>query len=184
MLHRTHKEEGQLSMIMLSEHKCSTRSVIIGLSLLLFPLFAWCHNGMAAEKSNHLFVTGKVMEIDRCASAWLIKRHVDDHAIFDFLTDEELMASQGISFDTPFSKFRRTHRASTFESIKNEYSLHDDRVDHLARIIHDIEINFWNKNKNNETARFQFELKKILQEATDNTAALKGCFEFLDTLSF
>jgi hypothetical protein len=136
---------------------------------------------MAAE--NHLFVTGTVMEIDRCASAWLIKRHVDVHAQFDFLTDNELMQTKGISFDTPFSEFRRTHRASTFEAIQSKYSLHNERIDYLAALIHEVEINFWNKNLKTETAQFQFGLKNILQKAPDNITALNVCFDYLDSLS-
>jgi hypothetical protein len=170
-------------MTKLQHHKYAGRSMFIGSLLILLTFFHWCHNGIAGENNNHLYVTGKVMEIDRCASAWLIKRHIDARAVFDFLTDEELMVSQGISFDTPYSKFRRSHRASTFESIQQEYSLHGDRVDYLAKLIHEMEINFWNKNTKKETARFQFELEKILQDAPDIPAALKSCFEYLDNFS-
>jgi hypothetical protein len=46
-----------------------------------------------------------------------------------------------------------------------------------------MEINFWNKNTKKETARFQFELEKILQDAPDIPAALKSCFEYLDNFS-
>jgi hypothetical protein len=145
--------------------------------------FIVCSNQTVVAAGQHLYVTGKVMEIDRCASAWLIKRHVDESAVFAFLTDEELMESNGMSFDTPFSKYRRSHRFSTFESIQQGYKIKDRKVEHLAAIIHDIEINFWNKNQNQNVAKFQYELKKNIQDSDDNRVALDRCFAYLDAIS-
>lgn len=153
--------------------------ILTGLSLTSF----WGPRaGYAAGQIDHLYVTGKVMEIDRCASAWLIKRYIDENAVFAFLTDEELMVAEHFSFDTPFSKYRRTHRASTFEALRQGYSVNNDRVDYLAEMIHEIEINYWNKGKKSKVARFKFELEKRLRGAPDNQTALNRCFNYLDAL--
>jgi hypothetical protein len=156
---------------------------MIFFSVLLALMLCFTTGIKASEgKTAHLYVTGTVMEIDRCASAWLLKRHVDEEATFDFLTDQELMVTEGFSFDTPFSEFRRTHTQSTFESIQKRYSLNDNRVVFLAKLIHELEINFWNKNIEKKAAQFQFELKKLLQDSEDNSTALQRCFDYLDTL--
>lgn len=157
--------------------------ILSGAVVLTFSLFPWNTRIYGSETNAHLYVTGTVMETDRCASAWLIKRHVDPEAEFAFLTDEELMESRGISFDTPYSEFRRTHRASTFESIMHGFALDDRRVVALADLIHDIEINFWNTNLNKEAAKFDFELKQTLTGAAGNTEALQRCFAYLDSLA-
>lgn len=136
-----------------------------------------------SEKDLHTYVTGVVMEIDRCASAWLIKRYIDTRAEFRLLTDEELMTTEGIQFDTPFAELRRTHRFSTFEAIKHKFSVDNNFVEHIASLIHEIEINFWAKKANKKAAKFEYELKQIIDKATDNKAALAGCFSYLDGLA-
>lgn len=152
---------------------------------ILIAVFLASHSKISAEKiSSHLYVTGTVMEIDRCASAWLIKRYVDEDAEFNFLSDQRLMVTDAISFDTPYSELRRTHTHSTFESIQNKYLLNDDKIKFLAQLIHELEINFWNKQVEKKAVHFQFELEKILQETADPHKALQQCFKYLDSLEF
>jgi hypothetical protein len=143
----------------------------------------YCQELVASPADDaNLYVTGKVMEIDRCASAWLIKKHVNTAAGFDFLDDEDLMRSSAIQFDTPFAALRRTHRLSTFESIIEKYSIKNGRVTSIAAMIHDIEINFWNKQEKRDVQQFEHELKQIIETTKDNTVALQGCFKYLDSL--
>ena len=152
--------------------------------LLLTCVVLGLNRTAQTESSGHLYVTGTVMEIDRCASAWLIKRYVDVDARFEFLTDEELMTTGMKSFDTPYSQLRRTHTASTFETIQREYAVDDKKVEYLAVLIHELEINFWNKKMEKRAVQFQVELEKLLREAGDNRTALQLCFTYLDSLAF
>ncbi len=151
--------------------------------VLLVLLLLLCTGGAVAAQDNsgHLYVTGSVMEIDRCASAWLIKRYVDQDARFMFLTDQELIKTEAQSFDTPFSKLRRTHKYSTFESIVLKYAITDDKVVEVAGLIHEIEINGWNRQKR-KAATFEYEMKKIINNSTNNQDALARCWAYLDTL--
>ena len=151
--------------------------------LLVLVLLLGVHTRLRAETDPHIYVTGTVMEIDRCASAWLISRYVDEKAEFEFLSDQELMSNGKKSFDTPFSKLRRTHNASTFEAITKHYALKDDRVAYLAALIHELEINFWNKEMGTAVLIFQIELDKQIRAAEDNHTALQACFDYLDSFS-
>ncbi len=153
-----------------------------GISFLFYSMGTLFSYADAAETDDHLYVTGQVMEIDRCASAWLIRHYIDPLAHFEFLNDEELMSSRATTFDTPYSEFQRTHRTSTFEAIQNKYEVNTPRVNAISDMIHDIEINFWTKSKEDNTVRFQIELKQILQSSADNRSALKNCFEYLNNL--
>lgn len=135
------------------------------------------------DGSSHQYSTGIVMELDRCASAWLIQRYIDTQASFRFLAEEELMVTTDRSFDTSFSEFRRTHTQSTFEVIRQKYVINDNKVKHLALLIHDIEINFWNKELGENASRFKREIEKLIQSAVDNDAALQSCFNYLDNLT-
>lgn len=163
--------------------RCFKKPGKIILSTIL--IFIWCNVfAYGANENAHLYVTGTVLEIDRCASAWLIKRYVDTNAKFDFLTDEQLLVTKGTPFDTPFSNLRRTHRLSTFESIKNTYNIHDKKVELIATLIHDIEINFWNKSVKEQAVKFIYEIKQILKKAPDNKTAIEMSFNYLDNLNF
>lgn len=165
------------------QKKASVRHpILIRIAVCAAFLCPWHGMGDGARADAHLYVTGKVMEIDRCASAWLIKRHVDGAATFDFLTDEELMESKATQFDTPFAELQRSHRMSTFESVVYKFSIKDERVASVAALIHDIEINFWNKKEKKEVSKFEYDLKQIIDNAPHNPAALQGCFSYLDSL--
>jgi hypothetical protein len=127
-----------------------------------------------------VYCTGTVLEADRCASAWLIKRFVDKNAAFIFLSDEELMNTTAIPFDTATATLRRSHRLSTFEVIRDYYSISGSRVDAIAKLIHDIEINFWNKKSEAKLLQFQQDIDKLLTESGNNQEVLTSCFHYLD----
>ena len=150
------------------------------LSLVLALILLITVNGRANEPTP-VYCTGKILEIDRCASAWLIRRFIEKDANFLFQDDEELLESTAIPFDTPTATLRRSHKQSTFEVIRDSYRISDPGVDRIAAIIHDIEINFWNNKTVEETRKFSEELNEIIHTAPDTVTALEGCFGYLDT---
>jgi hypothetical protein len=113
------------------------------------------------------------MEFDKCASAWLIKRFVDPDAVFKFIPKGELVATGGIPFDTPESKFRRYHNLSAFESILKEYEIHDPGLMWLGKITHDIEITYWS----GRTVEGSEELEYRIREIIETTPSPEECFE-------
>jgi len=155
--------------------RCTRLIWAITFVLVFFPLVAF-----AAEQA-HTYVTGEGLEIDRCASAWLIKRYVDQSAEFLFLPEEQLMMSTAVQFDTPYAKMQRTHMASTFESVMRRYKVSDEKVKKIGDMIHDIEINFWAGKKSGPAVRFEYELNKQLRAIPERERALQECFHFLDT---
>jgi len=90
-------------------------------SLLYLLIFISLAANTRNDKESHLYSTWDTMEVDKCASAWLIKRFVDKEAEFKFFPSGELI-TEGIPFDTPDSEFRRYHNMSTFESILKKYT--------------------------------------------------------------
>jgi len=86
------------------------------------------------------YETWQGLEPDKLASMWLLKRFVDPQAEFT-LVPKGSMISKGIPFDVPSAQFKRSHSQSTFESILQNQRLNDERLVHIGRIIHDIEIN-------------------------------------------
>ncbi|MDY6793018.1 MAG: chromate resistance protein [Thermodesulfobacteriota bacterium] len=148
-------------------------SVVIILFLTASDLYS--------QGSVHIYSTGSIMEIDRCASAWLIKKFVDKKAVFKFFPDGEII-EVGIPFDTPDAELSRTHRRSTFEVIMDTYQIVDHRLETLKKNIHDIEINFWGKKGSAESTIFAADVNKIINQAKNNDDCLEKCFIYLDKM--
>jgi len=87
-------------------------------------------------------VTWEGSEPDKGASTWLIKRFINKNASFRFQPAGTDFTS-GLPFDVPQSPYRRSHRFTTFESLRRAYKIEDPTVIKLGKIIHDLEINTW-----------------------------------------
>jgi len=114
------------------------------------------------------------MEFDKCASAWLLKRHVDTLATFIFYPVGSLV-DQGIPFDTPDAQLKRNARQSTFELILQQNGLHDPTLDAIGRIVHELEIVSW------ETSRYQQSpatrsLDSLIRTIMNSTQSPDTCF--------
>ena len=135
-----------------------------------------------AQDDEHLYSTGRLMEIDRCASAWLIKRYIDKKAQFAFFDDGELIA-RGTAFDTPDARFCRTHSMSTFEILMRHYNISDPALKTLAGAIHDIEINYWSGKKDSALAsELMNNIKTIIRANPDPALCLQISFAYFDQL--
>jgi hypothetical protein len=146
--------------------------------IMVLTLCVWFipNNGFAK-----VYSTWDTMEPDKCGSAWLIKRFVDQEATFEFYPKGELISS-GIPFDTPEAELRRYHNMSTFESILRKYKLNDPVLIEMGKIFHDIEINFWGKKIRAESEGLQNTILKIEADYNDPNEILKKSFEYFDTL--
>lgn len=148
---------------------------VIFLMLTILPA-----NALAVSKS-HIYATGNVMEVDRCASAWLIKRFVDKQAVFKLYPEEEIII-EGIVFDRPEARLQRSHNQATFEVIMEEYGLEDAKLRNLAAHIHDIEINFWGAKENPESRKLATEIEQIIKSMKTSKECLQASFTYFDQL--
>lgn len=101
--------------------------------------------GAAARGPNGLkgrvWVTRQGVQIDRIASAWLIRRFVDDGARFKFVPGTGYAALPGeLRFDMFEGEY--THRGDrcTFEVLLTEAGLDDPALSAIGEIIHDIDL--------------------------------------------
>ena len=152
--------------------------------LLLFAfqvVFAFCagtRNVAAEETQGAVFCTWEVFETDKCASIWLIKRFIDKKATIRIVPKGD--PTEGcIPFDTPDAKFRRYHNMSTFESLLSHYKLKDPKLVYMGKIIHDVEVNAWERKLYDETHKVQDAVSNILQ-TSENSAKImdEGCKYF------
>jgi hypothetical protein len=135
----------------------------------------------ADEDAQHLFSTWEGFEVDKCASIWLIKKFVDKDAVFRFFPKGETIHT-GTPFDTPDAQLRRYHNRSTFESILLRYGLVDEKLVYVGRIVHDVEINIWQKKAMPETLSVQEMVNSIIKNSNSNEEVIEKSSEYFDAL--
>jgi len=152
------------------------------ISLFLYMLIAYVvpSNALAEEKGL-VFSTWEGFEVDKCASIWLIKRFIDENAVIKFFPKGEII-KEGIPFDTPDAIFRRYHNMSTFESLLKHYKLQDPKLIYIGKIIHDIEVNIWEKKVLKETLMVQDAVNKILWNVKDRNEVIQKSGNYFDSL--
>jgi hypothetical protein len=97
--------------------------------------------GGPGELKGRVWVTRQGVQIDRIASAWLIRRFIDAGARFKFVPGTGYAAQSGeLRFDMFEGEF--THRGDrcTFEVLLGEAGLDDPALGAIGEIIHDIDL--------------------------------------------
>ena len=92
------------------------------------------------EYKNRVWVTRPRPGVDRCASAWLIRRCIDAKARFAFAPEDQVLLGA-----VPFDMFHETsfgHRGDncTFETLQKEFRIRDRRVKTISEVIHDADL--------------------------------------------
>lgn len=101
--------------------------------------------GVAAKTNpkdykNRMWVTRTRPGVDRCASAWLIRRFIDPRARFTFAREDQV-PSRAVPFDM-FHEGGFGHRGGdcTFETLEKEFRIRDARVAVIGQMIHDADL--------------------------------------------
>ena len=90
---------------------------------------------------GRVWVTRPRPGVDRCASAWLIRRFIDSKAKFAFAPQEQQVPKDSVPFDM-FHESGFGHRGEdcTFETLQKEFKIRDRRVKVISEIIHDADL--------------------------------------------
>ena len=91
--------------------------------------------------SNRTWVTRRGVQVDRIASAWLIRRFIDKGASFKFVPSSGYQPEPGeLRFDMFEGEF--THRGDrcTFEVLLGHAALSDPALGAIGEIVHDIDL--------------------------------------------
>jgi hypothetical protein len=131
-------------------------------------------------EQQHLY-SWDIMEMDRIASIWLIKRFVDPKATFRFYP-RDTMQMDGIQIDTPLSKFRRTHRMTAYETLLKAHKLSDPSLIYIGQLVRDVEINIWGKKVLPETQGIDLVMKGVVLKSGDAQECVEKGFLVLDAL--
>ncbi len=85
------------------------------------------------------WVTRHNPHVDRCASIWLIKTFIDRDAIFEFISEKELIPKGAIPFTLPGAEIRPRNGRTTFDALIEKYAIKDPTVTQIQGIIRDAE---------------------------------------------
>jgi hypothetical protein len=146
---------------------------LIGLICIAMPVFA-------SDKlvTDQVFSTWDAFEVDKCASMWLIKRYIAPDAEIRIMP-KGTRPLEGIKFDVPDAKFRRTAKESTFGSLMTHYKIVADTLEYLRLIVHAIEIKIWELKRLPESRKIEGD---ILQKTSSGGGKTKisNCFSYFD----
>jgi hypothetical protein len=161
--------------------KTVKHKVVVIFLIFCFSIFYGIPSSILAEQKALVFSTWEGFEADKCASIWLIKRFIDKNAVIKYFPKGEII-KEGIPFDTPDAKFRRYHNMSAFESLLKHYNLQDPKLIYIGKIIHDIEVNIWEKKVFPETHKVQDEINKIILDSKNNGEVIEKSSKYFDLL--
>ena len=89
-----------------------------------------------------LWVTRQKPHVDRCASAWLIKRFIDKEAVFQFIAKESEIPKGAIGFTLPKAEINPVDGVkTTFDVLAEKYQVNDLIVRKIKDIVRDFEFN-------------------------------------------
>ncbi|MGZ8191110.1 MAG: chromate resistance protein ChrB domain-containing protein [Methylococcaceae bacterium] len=78
--------------------------------------------------------------VDRLASAWLIRRHIDPDAVFIWLTSVSDCSSNAIGFDFDGAQFTHVGERVTFEVLLMSFGLDSPALIRLGRLVHSLDV--------------------------------------------
>lgn len=88
-----------------------------------------------------LWLTREKPHVDRCASAWLIKRFIDKDAVFQFVSREAEIPRGAVGFTLPKAEINPVEGTkTTFDALIEKYGIRDAVVMRIRDII-DYEFN-------------------------------------------
>jgi hypothetical protein len=94
-----------------------------------------------ADVQGRTWVTRKGVHIDRIACAWLIRRFIDKHPTFKFVSARGYTpAPREIRFDMFDAEFTHDGELCSFEVMLRAFDLGDSALRALAEVIHDVDL--------------------------------------------
>jgi hypothetical protein len=88
---------------------------------------------------GRLWVTRPRPGVDRMASAWLIRRFIDERATFAF-AERPPAGTRQIPFDMFGVEFGHTALGCTFETLAGRFGLQSPALERIAHIVHDVDL--------------------------------------------
>lgn len=100
-----------------------------------------------------LWVTRTKPHVDRCASAWIIRRFIDKDAKFEFISRDDPIPEDATPFTLPKAQIKPIEgKKTTCDVLITKYQVKDPVALKIVQFIHDFEID---ANENPEKVKFK-----------------------------
>lgn len=137
--------------------------------------------GIDALKGK-VWVTRKNLFVDRIGCGWLIRRFVDEAAMFKYVDSDTYAPDPGeIRFDMFEGEYTHEGDQCTFEVIAKRLNLQDPGLVALSEVIHDIDLKD-NKYNRNETDGLNALLTGLAASETSDEKRMKKGALFMENL--
>ncbi len=134
-----------------------------------------------------LWVTRNKPHVDRCASAWLIKRFIDKEAKFNFISREDPIPEDAIAFTLPEAQIKPEEgKQTTYDVLLRMYSINDPIAIRIGEFVHDFEIDAEENPKRvsfSETLGLCYILKGLEKTSRTDHKTIEKALTVLDALS-
>lgn len=119
----------------------AVEGLLAGIEARLRPAQAQVARVVSDRVRARTWVTRRGVQVDRIASAWLIRRLIDPEARFKFAPGHEYAPQAGeLRFDMFQAEFTHDGDLCTFEVLLRRFGLKGAPLRHLGEIVHDIDL--------------------------------------------
>lgn len=133
-------------------------------------------------ESGRAWVTRQGVNVDRIASAWLIRRFIDRDARFKFVPAQGYHRRGGeLRFDMFEAEYTHVGEDCTFQTLMRRFGLRDRGLRAIGEVVHDIDCKDDRFNRP-ETAGTAALIKGIVQSHDDDNKRLERGAALLDDL--
>lgn len=127
-----------------------------------------------------IYATRKNVHVDRCSSAWLIKKFIDTDAEFVFVADD-VIPTDAIPFDMDKGDYCHKDCKCTFEVLLELHSLDDPTLKQIGEIVHGADI-IEDFDTTLESPGIDLAFRAIRLSTTSDAEAIDRASQFLDGL--
>jgi len=131
-----------------------------------------------------LWVTRTKPHVDRCASAWLIKRFIDKEAKLEFISVEGQIPSQAIAFTLPKAQIKPIEgEKTTYDVLIERYHVKDYVALKIGEFVHDFEVDAGEEPEKvnfKETLGLCYVLKGLEKTSATDNETINKAFSVLD----
>lgn len=92
------------------------------------------------EFQGRLWATRQRPWVDRLASGWLIRRHIDPQARLLWLSSPATCPAEALGFDFDGARFTHTQTRVTFEVLAESFGLSTPALARLGRLVHFLDV--------------------------------------------
>jgi hypothetical protein len=135
----------------------------------------------ARAPAGGIWVTRRTVYVDRIASAWMIRRHIDPDARFRFVQDDHVPEHNEIRFDMYEAEYTHLGDSCTFEVLASIFEPADPAIAAIGEVVHDIDLKD-DRFRRPETAGVKLLLDGIAATEPTDEARLERGFRLFDDL--